>query len=530
MGYQTESLLEMLKTGVSGFTTEEISDLENYAYLWKISGSAWRQEFVRHPQGFGKELTEEDRLELARLNSLRERLVGPLVRFESRTRNATGAELSQAVYLLLMAYGMEENLPQYCLALEEAGEDALSQKQLRIWDLLMETLDQMRAILGDKPIPRERYCQLLKEVIAGEDVSEIPQTLDQVLFGTAEQVRQSAPRAAFLIGVAQGEFPLAPKSNGVFSDAERRELIARDLPLGDPLEQRTMEERYLAYSVACAPSQRLYMTWPRSADGEDKEPSELVSALLGIFPNLRPLRDLPDEYFADSKEAAFSRMAARFRETDAASGAFRMLFQEEPDYQGRVESLERASGAREQRLTDPALTKGLFGEHPFLSPTQVETFYQCRFQYFCKYGLGAKERRTAEVDVLQYGTLMHYLFEKVFREDREVRAQWSEEDLEAKVKELVLQYAQENLGGLELLSSREKYRLERLQADPPCGGGALSEPVCPGTAGMGSGLRQGCPALENPHRAGHGHGGGYHRPSGHLHRPSGSAFCAGHRL
>ena len=403
MGYQTEALLEMLKTGVSGFTTEEISDLENYAYLWKISGSAWRQEFVRHPQGFGKELTEEDRLELARLNSLRERLIGPLERFESRTRNATGAELSQAVYLLLMAYGMEENLPQYCLALEEAGEDALSQKQLRIWDLLMETLDQMRAILGDKPIPRERYCQLLKEVIAGEDVSEIPQTLDQVLFGTAEQVRQSAPRAAFLIGVAQGEFPLAPKSNGVFSDAERRELIARDLPLGDPLEQRTMEERYLAYSVACAPSQRLYMTWPRSADGEDKEPSELVSALLGIFPNLRPLRDLPDEYFADSKEAAFSRMAARFRETDAASGAFRMLFQEEPDYQGRVESLERASGAREQRVTDPALTKGLFGEHPFLSPTQVETFYQCRFQYFCKYGLGARERRTAEVDVLQLG-------------------------------------------------------------------------------------------------------------------------------
>ena len=37
------------------------------------------------------------------------------------------------------------------------------------------------------------------------------------------------------------------------------------------------------------------------------------------------------------------------------------------------------------------------------------------FQYFCRYGLGAKERRHAEVDVLQYGTLMHYLFEKIFR-------------------------------------------------------------------------------------------------------------------
>ena len=293
-------------------------------------------------------------------------------------------------------------------------------------------------------------------------MSEIPQTVDQVLFGTAEQVRQSAPRAVFLLGCAQGEFPLSPRSSGVFSDAERKELIARQLPLGDPLEQKTMEERYLAYSVACAPSQRLYASWPRSADGEDKEPSELITALLGIFPTLRPLRDLPDEYFANSQEAAFSRMAARFTAGDSASAALRQLFVGEPAYQGRVEALERAAGQRQQRVEDPALARGLFGERPFLSPTQVEVYHQCPFQYFCRYGLGAKERRHAEVDVLQYGTLMHYLFEKIFREPAQQRAQWTPQQLEERVAALVEGYARENLGGLELLSGREKYRLSRL--------------------------------------------------------------------
>ena len=461
-GFRTEVLLEMLKTGVSGFTAQEIAGLENYVYLWKLTGSAWRQEFVRHPRGFGQELTEEDREELGRLNGLRRRLVGPLERFAARTRDATGAELSQAVYLLLTAFNLEETLPAYCQDLEEAGEDALAQKQLRVWDLLMETLDQMRAILGDRALSRERYAQLLKEVIAGEDVSEIPQTVDQVLFGTAEQVRQSAPRAVFLLGCAQGEFPLSPRSSGVFSDAERKELIARQLPLGDPLEQKTMEERYLAYSVACAPSQRLYASWPRCADGEDKEPSELITALLGIFPTLRPLRDLPDEYFANSQEAAFSRMAARFTAGDSASAALRQLFVGEPAYQGRVEALERAAGQRQQRVEDPALARGLFGERPFLSPTQVEVYHQCPFQYFCRYGLGAKERRHAEVDVLQYGTLMHYLFEKIFREPAQQRAQWTPQQLEERVAALVEGYARENLGGLELLSGREKYRLSRL--------------------------------------------------------------------
>ena len=248
----------------------------------------------------------------------------------------------------------------------------------------------------------------------------------------------------------------------MFSDAERKELIARQLPLGDPLEQKTMEERYLAYSVACAPSQRLYASWPRCADGEDKEPSELITALLGIFPTLRPLRDLPDEYFANSQEAAFSRMAARFTAGDSASAALRQLFVGEPAYQGRVEALERAAGQRQQRVEDPALARGLFGERPFLSPTQVEVYHQCPFQYFCRYGLGAKERRHAEVDVLQYGTLMHYLFEKIFREPAQQRAQWTPQQLEERVAALVEGYARENLGGLELLSGREKYRLSRL--------------------------------------------------------------------
>lgn len=461
-GFSTGDLLEMLKTGVSGFTPEEISDLENYAFLWKMKGSAWKEEFLRHPRGFGQEFTKEDQDELCRLNGLRARLMLPLQQFMAATSDATGEEISEAVYRLLSDYGMEENLPAYCRQLEEAGETSLAAKQLRVWDLLMELLDQMHSILGNRKTSRERYYKLLKEVVGAEDVSEIPQTLDEVIFGTAEQVRQSAPKVAFLIGAVQGEFPLSPKSSGVFSDAERRELIAMELPLGDPLEQKAMEERYLAYSVACAASRQLFVSWPRSAEGEEKEASELVSAVRAVFPTLEPLHDLPREFFADSKEAAFSRMAACFKENTGEAAAYRLLFQDDPIWEGRLDALKRAAGQKPAQLKDPDLSKKLFGENPFLSPTQIETFHSCRFKYFCRYGLNAKERRPAEVDVMQYGTLMHFLFERVFRQPADTRALWTEEQLEGLLRELIQQYAQENMGGLELLSGREKYRLDRL--------------------------------------------------------------------
>lgn len=461
-GFTTDDLLEMLKTGVSGFTAEEISDLENYAFLWKVERGDWREDFTRHPEGFGRELGPEDQKELDRLNGLRRRLMAPLLRFAAATRDASGAQIAQASFDLLVEFGMEENLPAYQASLEEAGEDGLAAKQGRVWDLLMELLDQMHSILGDRKTSRDRFYQLLREVVSAEDVSEIPQTVDQVIFGTAEQVRQSSPKAAFLIGVSQGDFPLAPKSSGVFSDAERRELIALELPLGDPLEQKTIEERYLAYSVACAPSELLYVSWPRSAGGEDKEPSELIAEIREVFPTLEPLRDLPDEYFANSREAAFSRMAARFTENSPEAEALRLLFRDDQERRGRMEALERAAGRRPERIGDPALAGKIYGRDMFLSPTQIETFYRCPFQYFCRYGLNAKERRPAEVDVMQYGTLMHYLFEQVFRVDRETRSGWGEQELLERVRELILNYADENLGGFALLSGREKYRLERM--------------------------------------------------------------------
>ncbi len=461
-GFDTDQLLEMLKTGISGFSDEEIADLENYAFLWRLDGKAWRQPFTRHPRGFGQELTEEDTASLARLNALRERLVIPLEDFAAATANASGQESCQAAYQLLLDFDLEETLPEYCRRLEWAGEDALAARQLRVWDLLMELLDQMHSIIGDRKLGRERFYRLLKEVLAAEDVSDIPQTVDEVVFGTAEQVRQTSPKVVFLMGVTQGDFPLNPKSSGVFSDAERRELIALDLPLGDPLEQKAIEERYLAYSAACMASQRLYISWPSVVSGEDKEPSELVAGVRNVFPQLEPLSSLPEDYLANSKEAAFSRMALRWREDSPQAEALRQFIRQDPEYGGRVAALERAAGERPQRVEDPALAKELYGSRIFLSPTQIETFHSCPFKYFCRYGLNARERRPAQVDVLQYGTIMHYLFERIFAVPQPERAAWTPEELQALVEEQIGQYAQENMGGLDSLSGRERYRLGRM--------------------------------------------------------------------
>ena len=57
---------------------EEIARLENYAFLWSVSGRTWREEWTAHPRGFEEVWTDEDKQALEELNDCRRRAVEPL--------------------------------------------------------------------------------------------------------------------------------------------------------------------------------------------------------------------------------------------------------------------------------------------------------------------------------------------------------------------------------------------------------------------------------------------------------------------
>jgi ATP-dependent helicase/DNAse subunit B len=65
------------------------------------------------------------------------------------------------------------------------------------------------------------------------------------------------------------------------------------------------------------------------------------------------------------------------------------------------------------RFDDPAVSRKFFGDDMRISPSRVEVYHQCRFAYFCQYGLRAKPRKPADFDALAFGTLAHYVMEEL---------------------------------------------------------------------------------------------------------------------
>ncbi|MCI9273354.1 MAG: helicase [Clostridiales bacterium] len=465
-GWNSDELFRYLKTGLAGLDMEEISLLENYVLLWSISGRKWREPFTAHPDGFSPAFSEEDRQRLCRLEQLRLRAVEPLVRFSARVRDATGEQIASSCYRLLEEIESPKHLKRLADALEEEGAFGLAEEQLRLWDLLMEILDQTALVLADHTIAPQRYAELLKLVINSGDIAFIPQGLDQVTVGSADHTRSADPKVVFLIGAVDGEFPRAPVSSGIFNDTERRLLIGMGLPLYDSLEQLAVEERYLAYLSMASPSERLYLSYyTAGGSGSAKSPSSLVREMLRILPEMPRTDsvslDLRNTVWA--KRPAFEQ-TARFWSADSRfSETLKRYFTAQPEYASRLKAIRRAALSRPVKFEHPTNAKRLFGEQMKVSASQVEKFYLCRFQYFCRYGLRAKERRPATFDALEYGSLMHFLLEQALKSH--TPEQWEalgRPQAKQEIEGYLEQYVQTYLGGWQDKTPRFRYLFSRL--------------------------------------------------------------------
>ncbi len=463
-GFRSDDIFLYLKTGLAGLSSSQICELENYTFVWGISGKRWKETWTDNPEGFAGEMKEQDKKLLGSVNESRRAVTEPLERFRKATEYTDGTGMASASYALLCDIGAAENLRKYAAILAENGQPALAERELRMWDILMQILDQTALVIGKTKIDRSRYAELLHLVIRTSRAASIPQGLDEVIIGDADRMRTAGPKAVFLTGAVQGEFPMMPGGSCIFSDSERRTLIRLGLPLNDTMEGVALQERFLAYSAMCSASERLYITWP-AADSAGKAlapssiPEEAEAVLKGLPVFCREKID--PLWFACAEAPALELAAQRWNTNDELSATLKDLFSK-CESGGKLEVFGRASKKEPLNFTDTKISRELFGSEMRVSATQVETFELCHFQYFCRYGLNVKERRAAELNALEYGSLMHFLLERLFSGLGSKKIlELSPEELNRRINGYLDEYVRQMFGGLETKTPRFAYLVSR---------------------------------------------------------------------
>lgn len=409
LNFSTENILKFHKTGLGTLQFDEISTLENYTYLWNINGDLWLNDWDMDVRGFVS--SEDDELplneELETINTLRKKAIKPILNLK---KNFVGNAKNyvEAICNLIEECNCAEKLKNIS---NNYSDDVLSLDVLRqSFEAYNNILDSLVLCFGDNNISKTEFCEALETAVSLEKIGVIPQMLDEVTFGSADRIRPSRPKVAFILGANQGVFPKINTNSGILALNERKKLIELGLEIDDNSIYSDIDENYLVYSNLCCPSEILYISYAtQTLSGEALEPSSFVS----LFRDTLNCTDLcePSDELPETQNSAFIDYCRNFNSQNNISVTIKEALKDN-DFVSKTKSIENLSNFNNKKLSHN-VSKELFGKEIYMSATRFDSYNRCHFSYFCRYGLSAKKLQPADFDVLQRGTIVHYVLEKI---------------------------------------------------------------------------------------------------------------------
>lgn len=439
LDYKTENILRFHKCGFTTLSTDEISKLENYTYLWNINGKNWLDEWAMDPRGFGiSEMTDAESTELLEINRLRALAIKPIINFKNNF-NGNAKQMATAIVNLLEDADAKNVLISLCKRLDEIGNDISPDILKQGYSHFMTVLDSLANAFGERTLTKSEFYEALMLALSIETVGAIPQFLDEVSFGSADRIQPARPKIAFILGANQGVFPANSSASGILALNDRKKLIELGVDISDNAITSAIDENYLVYSNICCASNSVFITYAtKNTKGEELLPSPFVTS---IYENLNPTQciepcDTLSNALPETQKAVFSELCSRFSEHNSVLTLSNAL-----DNKEHYEKILSAVNKDLNHIT-PENAEKLFGNHINLSATKIDTVNRCRFSYFCKYGLRTEKLQAAEFNVLQRGNIAHYVLERIITDYKEEIANLTNNELDT----LTDRYIEEYLG------------------------------------------------------------------------------------
>lgn len=415
--FTCESVFRFLRTNLTGFTFEEVDELENYVLAMGIRGyKRWQEKWVRKTRGM-----DEDGL--LRVNHLRVRFVEKVdsLVFVLRQPRKTVVDITRALYEFLVKEELQRQLREQEKRFEEQGKLALAKEYSQVYRIVIELFDKFAALLGDERVTLEKYCDLLDAGLQEAKVGVIPPGTDEVVAGDIERTRIKDIRALFFLGANDTLLPGKMGAGGILSEYDREKIKEADIKLSPGGKEKTYIQKFYLYMNLTKPSDRLYIFFSNvSSEGKSLRPAYLVQDLRKLYPKLSVVRE-DERTLAETELTRETGIQALIKVMQEDEGMERADWKElyawyerRDETRTRIESVldayfgnKREDGIKEQTA------KLLYEENIESGVTRLERYAACAFAHFMAYGLRLNERQEYEFRPLDWGNIFHRAMEHV---------------------------------------------------------------------------------------------------------------------
>lgn len=398
-GFRKEDVIRYLKSPLSPLSLDICDKVENYAYLWSITGNGWLRPWKYHPAGLVEIWDEKSYAELETLENARRTALTPLSNLHAAFKDASNLiQQVKALYNFFCEIDLEKQLFGIATELDKAGDSRGAQILNQLWDILIGALEQLYDVIGETAWDSETFTRLFYLLLSQYDVGTIPAVLDAVSVGPVSAMRCQRPKHLIILGASEGNLPGYSGSAGVLTDQERVLLRNLGVPLTGGSVDGLKAEFAEIYGVFCGVSQSVTISCPGD------HPSFIYRRLQKMSKGVIHPTHLIGAALSDAMETG--AYLARFDAEDLA---------EEIGIGAQYDAVKHCATHTLGSISEENITV-LYSNRLKLSASQVDKLADCRFHYFLRYGLHAKELKPAEVDPAEFGTYVHAVLENTAKE------------------------------------------------------------------------------------------------------------------
>ena len=450
-----QSIIDYIKTGLSGLEDSAADELEIYMRTWKISGKRYFcEEWFMNPDGFTEE--EPDIEKLQRINASKQLIISCLEPFAvSLTCSKTAAQIARAIYTLTKDIA---KIQGKAVLDDGAGGTYL--------DLLYRVLDSINETIGDEQITPSRFNELFKACVKNMKSGKIPELIDQVRFSSVSLMRPDGVNYVIVLGANDGVFPKQRDTSGMFKDSERKLLKSLGLEMADTDEENSYDQIFLAYCALCSAKKGAYVTYrQKGLSDETMYKSVIVSILEKMFGD-GINTEFSHENLLDSAlsdELLFDHYMTMEESVEKAT--LEAYFNEKEQYRERIKAA-LVSDFSDTPL-DSKVLECLFGERMVSSYSRIEKYRECPFKYFCTYTLKLSPEPKASLGAPEIGNTVHKIleelvpvFSKMNSDGEEITVDFIKKTVKEKLSEILERFMH---GSGSAVTKRFEYMFSRLE-------------------------------------------------------------------
>jgi len=411
---RTEDALALLRTGVLPLETDEADRLANYI-----------EKYALKPWALLRPLRRGSEAEREALEPVRARFAAPIDALKRRLKGSkTLKDQLAAVYGFMEDTGAADRLRDRLNALSDSGLREQAGEEGQVWNRVVGALDQMAALMGEKPLPIPELRQTLTESLDAAIIKPLPQSGDAVYAQTTDRITAQRAKALLILGETDRTMT---DIDGLLNPDQTQTLsrLTRTWLGSDGTELSRMRRFYLKASVEMT-DEYLCVSAPLSGlDGGAQHPGALLTLLKGVFPALSVRGGVTDDggvqWMLRSAPAAASAWAAislselaegaPVRPWDSAALAGLKQLSVQPDATSIRRALEQIGMAlnrdRSADALNPDTAGALYGALRRQSISRLELYARCPFAYFTRYGLRPERIEPFQLNVRDEGTFFH---------------------------------------------------------------------------------------------------------------------------